>query len=281
MNKKKYLTTGEFAKMCGTTKETLFHYDREGILKPKFVSANGYRRYQAEQFFEFDLICVLKDAGSSLEDIRGYMSSYDVGHFLSILDEKSRRLREQRRKLDQRLKNLKHISRITRSALTDDYGVMTIEKQPRETLLAEEVGPVQGPEMSWDDTAVYLSRHIGHCEAAGLETIFPIGYIITPANFLSGVYTESHFFSTADRPLKKAPTEHGRSRVLIKPAGKYAVVLHQGDYDSLLRAFPDYLAEIERRGLKVHGHAYIYMMLSYLSSRAEENDVHKIMIQVE
>ena len=32
-----YYTTGEFAKLCHTTKETLFHYDSIGLLKPKIV----------------------------------------------------------------------------------------------------------------------------------------------------------------------------------------------------------------------------------------------------
>ncbi len=51
----KLLTTGQFAKLCGTQKGTLFFYDSEGLLKPKYVSENGYRRYGAEQFFDFDL----------------------------------------------------------------------------------------------------------------------------------------------------------------------------------------------------------------------------------
>ena len=274
MEKKKYLTTGEFAKMCGATKETLFHYDREGILRPKFVSSNGYRRYQAEQFFEFDLICVLKEAGSSLEDIRGYMSSYDAENFLSILDEKSEHLREQRRKLNQRLKTLKHISEVTRSALAEVYGTITIEDQAEELLLAGELGLTPGHEISWDETAVYLSRHIGNCEAAGLTTIFPVGFIIPVANLEKGFYTESHIFSTTDRPLKNAP-------LLVKPAGKYASFLHRGNYDSLLAVFPSYLNEIKQRGLTLHGRAYFYMLLSYLASRTEENDVHKIVIQVQ
>ena len=50
MKNEKFLKTGEFARLCHTTKETLFHYDREGILKPRHVSGNGYRRYGLEQF---------------------------------------------------------------------------------------------------------------------------------------------------------------------------------------------------------------------------------------
>ena len=40
---KGYLTTGEFAKLCGVKKQTLFHYDQIGILKPELSGENGYR----------------------------------------------------------------------------------------------------------------------------------------------------------------------------------------------------------------------------------------------
>ena len=43
MDEKLY-TTGQFADMCGVKKQTLFHYDDIGILKPVLVEENGYRR---------------------------------------------------------------------------------------------------------------------------------------------------------------------------------------------------------------------------------------------
>ncbi|UQZ88111.1 hypothetical protein C4J81_02345 [Deltaproteobacteria bacterium Smac51] len=272
MEKKKYLTTGQFAKMCGTTKDTLFHYDREGILKPKLVSANGYRRYQAEQFFEFDLICVLKDAGSSLEDIRGYMSGYDAEHLLTILDEKTRDLENQQRRVAKRLQTIKHISKVTRSALVDNYGEISIEEHEMEYLLAEELELTKGQEISWDETALYMSRHFNHCEEAGVSTIFPVGGIIPLGHLQNGIFTESHFFSTID---------HWRENSLIKPAGRYAVFIHKGSYDNLMAAMPHYLAEIRKRGLDINGPAYLYALLSYLASSLEENDVHKVAVKIE
>lgn len=35
MSRNEYLTTGEVARMMGTTKNTLFHYDQLGIFHPK------------------------------------------------------------------------------------------------------------------------------------------------------------------------------------------------------------------------------------------------------
>ena len=67
LNRGKF-TTGEFAKVCGTTKETLFHYDRIGLLKPQVIGQNRYRYYAAKQFYRYDLIDTLKMAGCSLAD---------------------------------------------------------------------------------------------------------------------------------------------------------------------------------------------------------------------
>ena len=45
MNKDKYLTTVEFAKIMNVTKNTLFHYDKIGLLSPEVNLHNDYRYY--------------------------------------------------------------------------------------------------------------------------------------------------------------------------------------------------------------------------------------------
>lgn len=89
MKNEKFLKTGEFARLCHTTKETLFHYDREGILKPRHVSGNGYRRYDLEQFFDFDMISLLKETGSTLGEIRACREMRDPSAYLRLLRERA------------------------------------------------------------------------------------------------------------------------------------------------------------------------------------------------
>ena len=36
-----YMTTGEFARMMRVSKDTLFHYDKIGLLKPDIVMSRG------------------------------------------------------------------------------------------------------------------------------------------------------------------------------------------------------------------------------------------------
>ena len=45
MDKNNYVTTGEFAKLAGVSKDTLFHYEKIGLFKPEIVCKNEYRYY--------------------------------------------------------------------------------------------------------------------------------------------------------------------------------------------------------------------------------------------
>lgn len=61
---------GEFYKLSGLSIDTLYHYERIGVLKPSGVDASsGYRRYEATQLLVANRLRALKDAGFSLREI--------------------------------------------------------------------------------------------------------------------------------------------------------------------------------------------------------------------
>ncbi len=62
---KKFLKVGEFARICQTTRDTLLHYARKGLLQPRYTAENGYRFYALEQFWEFSLISLLFHCGDT------------------------------------------------------------------------------------------------------------------------------------------------------------------------------------------------------------------------
>ena len=66
----KLLKIGEFAKLCQTTKDTILHYEKKGLLKACFIDSNNYRYYATSQYLIFDRIKLLQDAGYSLTDIK-------------------------------------------------------------------------------------------------------------------------------------------------------------------------------------------------------------------
>lgn len=83
------LTSGDFAALCDTTKETLRHYKDLGLLAPAHRGENGYFYYDAEQFYDYYAISIFRQTGTPLEEIRRCLQGQDAAGTLA-------RLREQR-----------------------------------------------------------------------------------------------------------------------------------------------------------------------------------------
>ena len=115
----KLFTSGEFAKFCNTTKDTLFHYDDINLLKPAKIAPNGYRYYSANQAFLFDMISLLKEVGLSLEEIKIYMDNRDAKTFLSMLKEKDKKIHQE----IERLKRLRSLLKNTMNITLDSFNV--------------------------------------------------------------------------------------------------------------------------------------------------------------
>lgn len=255
MKKKNFMTTGEFAKLCKTTKETLFHYDRENLVKPRHVSENGYRYYGMEQFFDFNMITMLKETGSSLKEIRAHILNTDARDFLSLLEKKLRIVKKERARLAQRETMLRDMSELTREALHLPYDLFQVqqhEEERFETFVTD--GTAQD---SVIDFVERFAEYIDFYHRQERTLRYPFGAILDWPALQQGGYFERYYFSRATRATTRAMLH-------IKPAGKYAVWAHKGAVDTHLQAIDNFLREIQAAGLATTGHCYCYDMMSYV-----------------
>lgn len=119
-----FYSTGQFAKLCGVKKQTLFHYDDIGLLSPIQIADNGYRQYSYRQYETFLLITCLKEAGMSLKQIKA---------FLALEDDKTRsaRIAEVMRVLNGRIEHLVNVKRVLESTFgAMDPGASADEGKP-------------------------------------------------------------------------------------------------------------------------------------------------------
>ena len=133
---KQYLTTSEFAKICGVTKFTLFHYDDIGILKPELVDDKGYRFYSVKQFSTFDIILVLKKVGISLKEIKGYIEQKNTNFFLDILAQRKKQLDKEQKRIERMQRFLRNTLHTTNRAIYATCGQPKIEDHNEEYLIA-------------------------------------------------------------------------------------------------------------------------------------------------
>ena len=68
------IKTGDFARLCGTNKRTLIHYDEIGLFKPAYTDDRGYRYYSESQFDVFFTINCLSKLGMPLREIGAFLN---------------------------------------------------------------------------------------------------------------------------------------------------------------------------------------------------------------
>ncbi|MEG0277402.1 MAG: MerR family transcriptional regulator [Coprobacillus sp.] len=267
----KTYTTGQFAKLCHTTKDTLFHYDQLGILKPMIIKDNGYRYYGSFQYYEFDLIKVLQEAQTSLKEIKEFMENRNEEIFISILQSKFLLLEEEKKKIE----NMQR--RITNAIDVTEYG-MNIREQDISIQHLEEkhiiASPVYGHPLNENAIMNFMSDHLSYCHQKNLIEDIPLGGIIPYESIVQKNYRESYYFCYLDKKIKD-------QRYQIKPKGLYAIIYHHGYYDTLNDTFMKLDQYIEKQGYRICGNAYEYEILNYFTRRDIKNYLIEITVQVE
>ncbi len=267
----KFLTTGEFARLCGTQKGTLLFYDKEGLLKPKHVSENGYRRYGAEQFFEYELLSMLKETGSSLKEIKLHLRKRDPEKLLGLFEEKRLLLQKEQARIVRRQKMLEAIVSLTKETLRARYGVLEMTDMGEEALELMPVNPED--QATAEGCGALFAEFSRKLEAEGRFCPASFGVMISKEDALARRYVAGHFFCGGSRSTPK-------SDLHARPGGRYAVFLHSGDIPSHQAAYAEMLENVEKLGLSIVGNIYAYDTMSYFITGNAQKYVAKYCIQV-
>lgn len=267
---KNYMTTSEFAKLCGVTKFTLFHYDKIGILKPDITDDNGYRYYSLQQLSIHDIIAVLKQVGMPLKDIKIYLENQDTHFFLKLLAQKKQMLNKQ-------LLEIKKMQNLLQSAIdTTNYALAVTVGQPRLENWEEEYLIVSkiSQEISNHEQMQRIYDQYHYCEQSNIFTAFAVGFVVNKDNIKNGEYYHAeYFFCTTNK-------KHNCESLYIKPAGRYAIIDHEGPRDTLAGSYEKLKFYISQNHLEIIGDAYERDLLNSLAGGKPEKYITEIAIEV-
>ncbi len=255
----KFLKTGDFARLCRTTKETLLHYDRQGVLKPRYVKENGYRCYGMEQYFDFDLISLLKETGCTLKEIRQYREKGNPDIYLSLLKKSVDAIIEEQKRLARRQAMMENLIKLTAEAVKAEYDTLLFEERKRERIAIIPTAPKKINEIGYEE--YHVSYNSGEGKARGAY-MSPLGMVIREETPGQGDFVISHFF------IQASGASGGDAAEI--PAGRYAVFFHKGDVYSHA-AVPGRLIEaVRKKGLSAEGDIYSYEQMSYFIGMGKE-----------
>lgn len=73
------ILSGELARLCGVSPDTIRHYERVGVLPAAVRGSNGYRLFPRESVARVQLIRRALAIGFSLEELRRILGQRDAG----------------------------------------------------------------------------------------------------------------------------------------------------------------------------------------------------------
>lgn len=277
MDRKYLLTTGEFAKICNTTKETLYYYKEKHIFEPVETGENGYRYYTLDQLCEFDAINILKQVGASIDEIAEYQQDYNAAHFVQLLNTKLKVLEEQEQRIRQMQQFITHNYMLTSASMYQETGIPKVQFQDDEYLIVtprikEYTDPMEGVHECLQD-------HLTYCNSIGLIDRYPLGDMIYMEDALNGKYSEPATISVVTNPSEKI---RSCDRFYHKPAGKYLIFFAKGKYDPevFLKEYEVFMHAAEDLGLTITSNIYEYDVISYLAAGDDNDYVRKYSVKV-
>lgn len=266
MKIEKLLTAGEFAKMTGVTKHTLFHYDKIGLFSPEIKGKNGYRYYTLEQLDVFDVIKTLKELDMPLAEIKVYLENRTPQSLERLLD-------KELEIISARIERLKRTSEWTRrkrrqisEAVAIDYSSVKISECPEQYCIVREL--YAEDEKVW---AMAIGDLLYECNAAGIRSVYGVGYKQKLDLLKSGVYDA--YYAAYIMLGKKPP---GGWEYELRSGGRYLTAYHKGHWQEIGEAYERLFAYAKEYELVLEGECYEDSILDGLTQEREEEYVTRI-----
>lgn len=267
---KHYFKTAEFAALCGVKKDTLLHYDHIGLLKPRWVGENGYRYYSARQLSTYDLIAALRRLDTPLAEIRDYLTRRSPEALRDLLREKETALEAERQRLARMGDRLRETIRTVELSQQVQPGEIRIEEQPRQRLAV-----VRAPAFEHFEESVYLlhiRELLAWARAQGATANTP-GDIVCRESLERDSFWESYYFCPIPDGVEGWETRE-------RPAGTYAVLYHQGSYQSEYAACRRLRDWVLDRGYEIDGDLYEEDLVNYTTSADPQSYLLRLSLKI-
>ena len=254
------MTIAEFAELCGTTKDTLRWYDRQGLLQPSTVGDNGYRYYETIQYEEFDLINILKESGSSLDDIRAIL--HDKTRYLnrSFFHERVKRLDEQLRRLEAMRAFSSAMEEGFTAMETSTPGVPTLLSLPGMWMLQIQLDKTSGRNQD-DYVESLLQLQQVAAASENYTRPYPLGVKLALLPAMEGRLEQTHFYCSAKDGTSPSAVFH--------PGGPVVVIWHRGYYSDIFDTLQIAFRFIHDQGLRACDAIYEADFLTTLADKPE------------
>lgn len=268
--KRKYLTIGEFAKLCEVPRKTLIFYDNIGIFSPEYKNEKGYRFYSINQYDTFAILSELREIGMPLDEIKDYLDTRNPNNYIEMLY-------SEKEKINEKINKLKSINEaIDNKIQVAKIGIDATEnKQPYIKIMEKEYFIATDIKAKTEkDVSLEMIEFIGYCIKNDYYKGYPISAMV------SKECIKKERFSDLDKIFMKIEGEIDSDKLIIKEEGLYACINHKGSYESTYKSYKILVDFIKENNYRIIGGSYEICLLDYFSVKSEEGYITEIAIPI-
>ena len=262
----KTFSTGEFADLFDINKDTLLYYDKINLFKPAGIHSNGYRYYTLEQLDSFIAIHSLRSVNLPIKDLKKYFASPSIDSLNELASIQIEKIKNEISNLKEIQTLLSNITEVTNELSNVTIGELIIKEMPVEYVLYS-----SAKDVDWDAPVEELSNmYEEFIKEIGIKELASFGSVLKTNKLLNEEYQKVEcLFCRMEGP-----------NAVKKPAGMYAIIYHQGKYDSLKGTYFDLIKELKKQDFITDGDVYEEYLLHSLVATNEDDYITKISVKV-
>ncbi|MFA9378683.1 MAG: MerR family transcriptional regulator [Lachnotalea sp.] len=150
------LSVKEIAELSGVSVRTLHYYDSIGLLKPTYVTPNGYRQYSSADVDKLQKIILLKEVGFTLMEIKKVMKNRNEDTQRFILEKQQDILKIRKKRMEELIISIDLLLKGEKIMVFDKFSNDEVNRAFQAML----------NKLSSDEASEYIQKNGGTVEAA-------------------------------------------------------------------------------------------------------------------
>lgn len=273
MKEKEYYTSGELAKLFDIPKQTMFYYDKMGLLTPEFTAENGYRYYAAQQYLTLEIILFLRRLDISVPDIKEFLQHRSKENLLKLLSTEEANCLDTIHRMKGILRTVQSYKKRLEQSRFLPLDQVLLENRPACRLY---LTPIPENRRGGSHAINLRAKHVNEVFSKSCCKDQPTGWVIAEKDFFSENFSHSAAVATQsgaeDSPL---PCN------FIRPSGLYCSILIKGSYFLRAREAYDRLTDfMKRNSLTPEGDVFLFPVVSYWAVNDPDEYINSLSVQV-
>lgn len=238
----RYLSAGEFAKLCRVKKDTILYYDKIGLLKPDFINEKKYRYYSISKYWQMSRIKMLQDIGMSLDAIKDYQSDMNEKKLYAMTEKQIEYYKSLIKKFEFNIKCCQEGLKLYRYLQQANFEKFFIYDSEEEYYIYTKAKNMENDDNFIDFIEDY-NKHRKYYFDNDMGYSFIEGGVCYFSDIAKG-FGNDFFIS---KIFEKVDSDN----LLIKPQGKYLCYIHKGPWEDFNIIWEKFSKYIEDNSLEI------------------------------